>query len=144
MRLDCTASKFSSKLPLRAVSCELDLIETARIQLGSIKAERIGVTPLMTGQMHVVVVSLRRRIHAQKGGTPPPPSFPVLHLAPRHLRPTGPSAPTISSIPIHLLRRTCSHYSPSLFSGLRESRLRALGPGRVGIASEVRNLRCGL
>ena len=63
----------------------------------------------MAGQMPVVVVSLRRRSLAQGAGLTPPsflPLQPVFPLAPRHLPPTGPSAPIISTIPIHLLRRT--------------------------------------
>ena len=71
----------------------------------------------MARQPPAVVVSLRRRSHAQGAGLEPPsflPLQPAFPLAPRHLRPTGPSAPIISSpssIPIHLLR--CTTITPA-------------------------------
>ena len=65
--------------------------------------------PARVEALLLCVVSLRRRSHASRGGPPPfssTPLHPIFILFPRHLRPTGPSAPIISSIPIHLLRCT--------------------------------------
>ena len=64
------------------MSCELGSIETNPLT-GSPQHREYVAVPLMAVQMLDVAVSLRRRIHAQKGGTPPLPK------AKPHQKPRG-------------------------------------------------------
>ena len=61
----------------------------------------------------VVVLPRRRRLPLGAGIIPPSsaPFLPLFSLSPRHLRPTGPSAPIIGFIPIRLFR--CTTITPA-------------------------------